>query len=46
VFFLNDQSVNTDYSIPSTKNAMTAGPITVAAGVTVTVPSGSVWTVL
>ena len=46
VFFLNDQSVNTDYSIPSTKNAMTAGPITVSAGVTVTVPSGSVWTVL
>jgi hypothetical protein len=46
VFFLNDQSVNTDYSIPSTKNAMTAGPITVAAGVTVTVPAGSVWTVV
>jgi hypothetical protein len=46
VFFLNDQSVNTDYSIPSTKNAMSAGPITVAAGVTVTVPAGSVWTVV
>jgi hypothetical protein len=28
------------------KNAMTAGPITVASGVTVTVPSGSSWTVV
>jgi len=46
VFFLNDQSVNTSYSIPLTKNALTAGPITVAAGVTVTVPAGSVWTVV
>jgi hypothetical protein len=46
VFFLNDQSVTASYSIPSTKNAMTAGPITVDAGVTVTIPSGSVWTVV
>ena len=46
VFFLNDQSVNTSYSIPLTKNALTAGPITVNAGVTVTVPAGSVWTVV
>jgi hypothetical protein len=46
VFFLNDQSVTASYSIPSTKNAMTAGPISVDAGVTVTIPSGSVWTVV
>jgi hypothetical protein len=46
VFFLNDQSVTASYSIPSTKNAMTAGPITIDAGVTVTIPSGSVWTVV
>ena len=46
VFFLNDQAVTASYSIPSTKNAMTAGPITVNAGVTVTIPSGSVWTVV
>lgn len=46
VFFLNDQAVTASYSIPSTKNAMTAGPITVNAGVTVTIPSGSAWTVV
>ena len=46
VFFLNNQAVTASYSIPSTKNAMTAGPITVNAGVTVTIPSGSVWTVV
>jgi len=46
VFFLNDQAVTASYSIPSTKNAMTAGPITVNSGVTVTIPSGSVWVVV
>jgi len=46
VFFLNDQAVTASYSIPSAKNAMTAGPITVNAGVSVTVPSGSAWTVV
>jgi hypothetical protein len=46
VFFLNDQAVTASYSIPSTKNAMTAGPITVNSGVIVTVPSGSTWTVV
>jgi hypothetical protein len=46
VFFLNDQSVTSSYSIPSTKNAMSAGPISVDAGVIVTIPSGSVWTVV
>ena len=46
VFFLNDQAVTASYSIPSTKNAMTAGPITVDAGVSVTVPAGSAWTVV
>jgi hypothetical protein len=46
VFFLNDQSVTVSYSIPSAKNAMTTGPITIDNGVTVTVPSGSRWVVL
>lgn len=46
IFFLNDKSVTASYSIPSTKNAMTAGPITINSGVVVTVPSGSTWTVV
>jgi hypothetical protein len=46
VFFENDQLVTLDYTIPSTKNAMTAGPITIDTGVTVTVSTGSTWTVV
>ena len=46
VFFQNSQHVTASYEIPSGKNAMTAGPITVDSGVTVTIPSGSVWTIV
>jgi hypothetical protein len=46
VFWENDQNVTTNYTISTNKNAMSAGPITVDAGVSVTVPSGSVWTVV
>jgi hypothetical protein len=46
VFYENDQIVTGNYTITSNKNAMSAGPITVNAGVIVTVPAGSVWTVV
>ena len=46
VFFVNGQTVTTNYTIPSGKNAMSAGPITVSSGIVVTVPSGSKWTVV
>ncbi len=46
VFFENDQTVTNDYTIPGTKNAGTFGPITVDSGVTVTVSSGAVWTIV
>lgn len=46
VFYENDTSVTGSYTITTGKNAMTAGPITVLSGVTVTVPSGSSWTVV
>lgn len=46
IFVENGQNVTTSYSIPSGKNAMTTGPVTVDAGVTVTVPGGSRWVVL
>ena len=45
IFYLNGQTVTTNYSIPSGQNAGTFGPISVAGGITVTVPSGSTWTV-
>ena len=46
VFYLNGQTVTTNYSIPSGQNAMSTGPITINSGVTVTVPTGSRWVVL
>lgn len=46
VFFENDVTITTDYTITTNKNAVTAGPITVNSGVTVTVPTGSVWTIV
>lgn len=45
VFFENGQTVNTSYTISTNRNAMSAGPITIVDGVTVTVPDGSAWVV-
>ena len=46
IFYLNGQTVNTSYSIPSGQNAGTFGPVTIAGGAVVTVPSGSTWSVV
>lgn len=46
IFYENNQTVTADYTITSSKNAMSAGDITIASGVTVTIPSGSKWTVV
>lgn len=46
VFYENDQAVTADYTLTSGKNAMSAGPITVNSGVTVTIPSGSTWAII
>lgn len=46
VFYENDQTVTVDYTLTTNKNAMSAGPITINSGITVTVPSGSVWTIV
>jgi hypothetical protein len=46
VFFENSQVVTQNYTIPSDKNAGTFGPITINAGVEITVPSGSVWSIV
>ena len=50
IFFENGVTVTTNYTIGTTfgatANALSAGPITINAGVTVTVPSGSVYTVV
>ena len=46
IFFENDLTVTGSYTIPTGKNAGTFGPVSINSGVTVTVPSGSVWTVV
>jgi len=46
VFYENDQVMVTDYTITTNRNAMSAGPITVNPGVTLTVPSGSTYTIV
>lgn len=46
VFWENDITVTEDYTITASRNAGTFGPVTINSGVTVTVPSGSVWSVV
>ena len=42
---VNSATVAASYSIPSGSNALSAGPISISSGITVTVPTGSVWVV-
>lgn len=46
VFFLNGLTVNSSYSIPSGKSAHAVGPLTIANGVVIAIPSGSKFVVL
>ena len=46
VFFENDKAVAVNYQVTSTKNAMSAGPISINAGIAVTVPTGCSWTIV
>jgi len=46
VFFENDQTVTTNYTLTSNKNAVSAGPVTISSGITVTIPSGVVWVIV
>lgn len=42
----NSATINADYTIATGNNALSSGPVTIASGVTVTVPSGSVWAIV
>ena len=46
VFNLNDKTVTTSYTIASTKNANSVGPLTINSGVVITISTGSRWVVL
>ena len=42
----NSATITTNYTITTGNNALSAGPISIASGVVVTVPSGSSWVVV
>ena len=46
IFYENGQNVTTNYTITNGKNAMSAGPITINSGVTVTVGAGETLTIV
>ena len=46
VFWENAQTLATSYSIPANKSAVTAGPVTLGSGVTVTLGTNSRWVVV
>jgi hypothetical protein len=46
VFIENDQVVTTDYTITTGRNAGSFGPVSVDNGIVVTIPNGSVWTIV
>lgn len=46
VFLENGNTVTTNYTLTTNKNAVSAGPVTVNSGVTVTIPSGASWVIV
>ena len=47
--YLNNQVISTNYTLPAapiTKNGLSAGPITINAGITVTIPAGQAWSIV
>ena len=43
---VHSNTVSTSFTVPANSNIISAGPITVASGATVTLPSGGVWTIV
>lgn len=43
---LNEQTITENYTIPAGYNGLSAGPITISEGVTVTIPDGSAWSIV
>lgn len=44
--FEHAHTISADYTIATGNNAISGGPVTIDSGVTVTVPSGSTWTIV
>lgn len=46
IFMNNGQTITADYTIPTSYNAGTFGPVSINSGVTVTIPTGSTWSII
>jgi hypothetical protein len=46
VFYENELTVTTSYTLTTARNAMSTGPITIDSGITVTVPTDQRWVIL
>ena len=46
IFYENEQTVDSNYTVTANNNAMSAGIVTVASGITVTLTGTSVWTIV
>ena len=44
--FINNSTIGANYTVPTSYNAMSVSPVTVASGVSVTVPASSRWVVI
>lgn len=45
-FFENVQTIDSNFTVVGTYNAMSAGPIQIGVGITVTINSGGTWSIL
>lgn len=46
VVYENGNTISSNYTMTTGRSGMSAGPITISSGVTVTLPSGSRWVIL
>jgi hypothetical protein len=46
VFYLNGQTITSNYTIPAGQNAGSFGSITIADGISATIPTGSTWSIV
>ena len=42
----NSQTISANYTVPTSTNAMSAGPITIGTGYVITVSTGSRWVIV
>ncbi len=42
----NSQTISASYTLTTNKNGLSAGPLSIADGITVTIPTGSTWVIL